>query len=522
MPKPTVLVILDGWGEWDVDKGNPLKKALLPTISRLDKHYPKTLLQASGLSVGLPWGVRGNSEVGHQTIGTGQIIFQYLPAISAAIGDGSFFKNPVLLGAFDRTLRNSSSLHLFGLLSDGSVHSHIDHLFALLEAAKKNKIKEVFIHVITDGRDTNPQSAKKYIGLLQKKISELGIGKIATICGRYYAMDRNNNWERTKEAFSSMTSGEGIKEKNPLDAIDNQYSNNVFDEYLKPVNLVDDNNQPIGLIKDGDTVVCFNYREDRSRQIAKAFILPEFKEFSATRPKDVEFVCFTEYEERLTDKIIFHPDKITTRLGEILSKKGLKQLRISETEKYAHVTYFFNGGVEKPFEGEDHLLVPSKKVSNYATAPEMSAGEITDKILEAIDQDKYDFILINYANSDMVGHTGDYNAAIKSVEKVDSCLSSLIDKVISKKGSLLITADHGNVEEMINIHTGDIDTQHSKNPVPCWFVSLDSSIEYKENAEPSIDGLLVDLAPTILDIIGIEKPKDMVGRSLLPLFKNMK
>ncbi len=522
MPKPVVLVILDGWGEWDVDKGNPLKKAFLPTINRLNKHYPKTLLQASGLSVGLPWGVRGNSEVGHQTIGSGQIIFQYLPAISASIGEGSFFKNPVLLEAFDRTLRQSSNLHFLGLLSDGSVHSHIDHLFALLEAAKKNKIKEVFIHVIADGRDSGQQSVKKYLSLLQEKIQEIGIGKIATICGRHYAMDRNNNWERTEEFFSAITAGTGIGESESSTAIDKQYEKKVFDEYLKPINLVDENSSPIGLIKNNDTIVCFNYREDRSRQIAKAFILSDFKEFSAPRPENTEFVCFTEYEEGLTEKVVFRPDKITVRLGEIISKKGLKQLRIAETEKYAHVTYFFNGGLEKPFAGEDRLLVPSKKVSNYALVPEMSAKEITENVLKAIDRDVYDFILINYANSDMVGHTGNVEAAVKSVETVDSCLSQLIDKIFSKKGSVIITADHGNVEEMVNIRTGDVDTQHSKNPVPCWFANLDNSIEYKENLAPSIDGLLVDLAPTILDIMGIEKPKDMVGRSLLPLFKTFR
>ncbi|MFA5247780.1 MAG: 2,3-bisphosphoglycerate-independent phosphoglycerate mutase [Patescibacteria group bacterium] len=522
MLKPVILVILDGWGEWDVEKGNPLKKALLPTIDRLNKYYPKTLLQASGLAVGLPWGVRGNSEVGHQTIGTGQIIFQYLPAISAAIGDGSFFNSPALLEAFDRTMRHSSNLHFFGLLSDGSVHSHIDHLFALLEAAKRNKIKEVFIHVVTDGRDTHPQSAKKYIVSLQAKMAELGLGKIATLCGRYYAMDRNNNWERTEESFSVMTAGSGLKEKNPLLAVDFQYEKNIFDEYLKPVNLIDENDQPIGLIKDNDTIICFNYREDRSRQMARAFILPDFKEFVAPRPKNIKYICFTEYEEGLTKDVVFRPDKITVRLGEILSKKGLKQLRVAETEKYAHVTYFFNGGLEKPYAGEDHLLIPSKKVSTYATVPEMSAEEITEKILEAVDQNKYDFILVNYANSDMVGHTGNFVSAVKAVETVDSCLSRLIDKVISLRGSLLITADHGNVEELVNIHTGDTDTQHSKNPVPCWYVTLDNNIEYKEALEPSIDGMLVDLAPTILDILKISKPKDMVGRSLLPLFGEVK
>jgi 2,3-bisphosphoglycerate-independent phosphoglycerate mutase len=522
MPKPVILVILDGWGEWDVEKGNPLKKALLPTIDRLNKHYPKTLLQASGLSVGLPWGVRGNSEVGHQTIGTGQIIFQYLPAISASIGDGSFFSSPALLEAFDRTLRQSSALHFFGLLSDGSVHSHIDHLFALLEAAKKNKIKDVFIHVITDGRDTHPQSAKKYLVSLQGKINELGVGKIATLCGRYYAMDRNNNWERTEESFSAMISGSGLKEKDPLSAVDSQYDKNVFDEYLKPVNLIDENDQPIGLIKENDTVICFNYREDRSRQIARAFLTPDFKEFSAPRPGNVKFICFTEYEEGLTKDIVFYPDKITVRLGEILSKEGLKQLRVAETEKYAHVTYFFNGGLEKPYSGEDHLLIPSKKVSTYSSIPEMSAEEITEKVLEAVDDFKHDFILVNYANPDMVGHTGDIKAAVKAVEVVDSCLARLIDKTISLRGELLITADHGNVEEMLNIRTGDSDTQHSKNPVPCWYVTLDNNIEYKENFEPEINGLLVDLAPTILNIFKIEKPKNMIGRSLLSLFERSK
>ncbi len=520
--KPVVMVILDGWGEWDIEKGNPLKKANLPTIDRLDAHYPKTYLQASGMAVGLPWGVRGNSEVGHQTIGSGQIIFQYLPTISTAIGEGSFFKNEALLSSFDWVRQNNSDLHVLGLLSDGAVHSHIDHLFALLEMAKNNKVREVFIHVISDGRDTHPQSARNYLAMLKRKIQEIGIGRIATISGRYYSMDRNNNWDRTKKAFLAMTDGEGVKSLDTDSALDEQYAKNILDEYLEPVVIVAEDDRPVGTVKDNDAIICFNFRKDRSRQITKAFVMDDIYELrDVVRPKNVKYVCFTQYEEGLPVEVAFAPQDITVRLGEVLSKNWKRQLRIAETEKYAHVTYFFNGGVEQPYFYEDRILVPSKKVSTYADIPEMSAAEITDKLVEAIEKHSYDFILVNYANSDMVGHTGDFNAAVKSVEFVDGCLERVIEATIKKGGQMLITADHGNIEEMLNIYTGEPDTQHSKNPVPCWHVSVDGFIERKDAVGDKIEaqGMLVDLAPTILEMLGLEKPAGMIGHSLMDQLK---
>jgi 2,3-bisphosphoglycerate-independent phosphoglycerate mutase len=521
--KPIVLVILDGWGEWDIKKGNPCFRAKLPLINELNAHFPKTYLQASGLAVGLPWGVRGNSEVGHQTIGSGQIIFQFLPTISSAISEGSFFKNEFLLGAIDWTKKNNSHLHIIGLLSDGSVHSHIEHLFALLELAKNNGMEEVYLHAITDGRDTHPQSAKKFITIIESKIKEIGIGKIATLNGRYFAMDRNNNWDRVEKSFLAMTAGIGIKEKNPYEAIDNQYAKNIFDEYLEPVVITGENGDPIGLIKDNDAIICFNFRKDRSRQITKAFVKADFNEFKqAKRPQNIKYVCFAPYEEGLPVDVAFHEQEITVRLGEILSKNWKRQLRIAETEKYAHVTYFFNGGMEEPFFYEDRILIPSKKVVSYAEIPEMSATEVTDKLLEAMSKNNYDFILVNYANSDMVGHTGNYQAAVKALEHVDGCLARLIKAVFDKGGEMIITADHGNVEEMVNIYTGEPDTQHSKNVVPCWYVSRDYWMEKSGAAEKKeAEGLLADLAPTVLDLIGFEKHPEMVGSSLMPIFRRM-
>jgi len=505
-----------------VETGNAITQANLPTINILNKYYPKILLQASGLAVGLPWGVRGNSEVGHQSIGVGQIIFQYLPAIDMAIQNGSFSKNKVLLKTIEHNKKKKSSLHLVGLVSDGSVHSHISHLSALLGFAKSQKVKDVFIHIITDGRDTPPDSAKKYINMTLKMIDNFGVGQIATVSGRYYAMDRNNNWDRTEKAVRAMVFGEGIKEKDPIQAVDNQYKNKVYDENLEPVVMVDKKERPIGLIEDEDSVICFNFRKDRSRQITKAFVEPDFNDFDfSNRPKNIEFATFTEYEKGLNAKVIFPEQKITTRLGEILSKSKKRQLRIAETEKYAHVTYFFNGGVEKPYPGEDHIMVLSKKIKTYADLPQMSAEEVTDKLLEAMNKNDYDFILVNYANPDMVGHTGELQAGIKAVEKVDSCLAKLVKGVEKKNGQLLITADHGNVEEMIKMSNMEKDTEHSTNPVPCWHVSFDrGEEELQSNTCLQIEGMIIDLAPTILELLGIKAPKEMTGRSLLPLFKN--
>jgi 2,3-bisphosphoglycerate-independent phosphoglycerate mutase len=520
--KPIVLVVLDGWGQWENKQGNAIAQANLPTFQKLDRYYPKTLLQASGMAVGLPWGVFGNSEVGHQTMGSGQIIYQFLPIITAQIESGEIFQNKVLLDAVAHVKQHNSKLHFLGLVSDGGVHSHIDHLLSLLDFAKEQQLQDVFIHAITDGRDTPPKSARDYIYKLVEKTKSEGVGQIATLSGRYYTMDRNNNWDRIEKSFNAFTQGTGIAETDPLIAIENQYQQGITDEYFKPVNFVDAKKKPIGLIEKNDAIVCFNYRKDRARQITKAFSIKEFNEFqNAKRPKKIKYVCFSEYEKGLPVDIVFPPQEISTRIGYILSEYNLRQLRIAETEKYAHVTYFFNGGMEKPFKGEERIVVLSKKVQSYADAPEMSAQEVTDKLVDSVDNRRFDFILVNYANPDMVGHTGDVEAGIKAVEFVDLCLKRLIKSVLKKGGCLIITADHGNVEEMINLRTGERDTEHSTNPVPCWFVTPQNHRDAPLPQAPvsKIEGMLVDIPPTILELFNILKPGQMVGQSLLEVFK---
>lgn len=521
-PKPIVLVVLDGWGETQETRGNAILNATLPVTDKLNKFYPKILLQASGISVGLPWGECGNSEVGHQTMGTGQVIYQNLPRITRAIEDGSIYSNPALLEAIAHTKKHQSRLHIFGLVSDGSVHSHIDHLLAILDVAKEQNVAELFVHAITDGRDTPPNIAEKFIKELQLKLDKMKLGKIASLAGRFYTMDRNENWDRIKKGYNAMVKGEGIHEHDPVEAIKNSYKKNIFDEELEPVVIVDNNNEPVGRIQDNDAIVFFNYREDRARQITQVFCQKDFNKFNVSSlPKNLHFVGMVEYEKGLPEHVVFPTEDITVCLGKILAKHGKKQLRIAETEKYAHVTYFFNGGQEEPFKDEDHILVQSKKVKSYAELPEMSAEKVTQKLLKAISEDTYDFILVNYANPDMVGHTGDMPASIKAVEKVDECLGRLIDAVLEKRGVLLITADHGNVEELINLKTGVKDTEHSTNPVPCWLVTPDNQRE-RVGQETIMDanGILCDITPTILELFGIEKPKELQSESLIPMLQD--
>lgn len=514
--RPIVLVVLDGWGEWDTKMGNPVAVAQLPTIDMMDKYYPKMLVEASGLAVGLPWGVFGNSEVGHQTMGSGQIIYHYLPTITAAIQSGSFFMNENLLKAMVHARENNSDLHIMGLLSDGGVHSHIEHILPLLQMAKQQNLKNVFIHGFTDGRDTPPHSARKYVEQVQAYTKKEGLGELATLSGRYYAMDRNRNFDRVEHAFKALVKGEGIMGKDAVEAVEKQKEHTKTDEYLEPIVLTRDNGEPIALIKENDSVINFNFRGDRARQLS-AFFLPEFKEFKEVKcPPNVRYTTFTSYQDDMPLNVVFPPQKITTRLADILSKLGKKQLRIAETEKFAHVTYFFNGGLGEPFAGEDRIFVPSKNVPSYASVPEMSALEVTEKLIKAINTDKYDFCLVNYANPDMVGHTGNFQAGIQAVEVVDGCLDQLIKCVLAKNGCLLITADHGNVEEMVNLESGEIDTQHSTNPVPFWFISPDNKrskpIPYVMPAD--IKGMIADIAPTILELMNLPKTKGMIGESL--------
>lgn len=522
--KPVVLCVLDGWGETTESRGNALFKAKLPTIKKLNNFYPKIYLQASGIAVGLPWGVSGNSEVGHQSMGTGQIIYQNLPVINTSIQDGTFFENEVLKENIEFAKKNKSKIHLFGLTSDGGVHAHIEHLFALLEVMKKNDFNDVYIHFIADGRDTAPKSAEIFLKDLENKIDKLEIGKIATVSGRHYPMDRSQNWDRIERAYKAMVYGEGEKAQSPLEAIKNQYKKNIDDEFFEPTVIEDSKGQPVAKIEPKDVFLCFNYRKDRAKQIVKAFASEKFNEFKEAQPiKDVKVVCFTQYQKDLPVDIIFSPQNITSRVGEEIEKAGLSQVRIAETEKFAHVTVFYDGGIIVNYKNQEKIHIFSKKVDSYAKLPEMSAREVTDKIIEVLDRPEIpDFILVNYANPDMVGHTGDLEAGIKAVEFTDKCLGEIIKKVLSLDGCLLVTADHGNVEEMINLSTGEKDTEHSANPVPCWFVSKDNAEEKKikklEGEKFRISGFLSDLAPTVLDLLEIKPPEKMTGESLLTVF----
>ena len=522
---PVVLCILDGWGETEEIRGNPILKANLPTIDKLNEYYPKTYLQASGIAVGLPWGVVGNSEVGHQAMGTGQIIYQKLPIINTAIQDGTFFENETLLKSIEFAKEHKSKIHLFGLVSDGGVHSHVEHLFALLEMMKNNKFNDVFIHVVTDGRDTAPRSASAFLADLLDKIKQIGVGEIATIGGRYYAMDRSQNWDRIEKAYNAMVYGEGTKAKGPIKAIEEQYKKDISDEFFEPIVIEKTKGKPVAKIKEDDVFICFNFRKDRAKQIIKAFVLNDFKEFENINPiKKIKVICFTEYEAGLPVDIVFTSQKITSRVGEEIEKANLSQLRIAETEKFAHVTYFFDGGKKINYKNQKKVHILSKKVSSYAKLPEMSAQEVTNKIIEALEsKNRPDFVLVNYANPDMVGHTGDFEAGVQAVEFTDKCLGILIEKTLTVNGTLIVTADHGNIEEMINLSTGDIDTEHSNNPVPCWLINANNhqlKNEKKENKDKfEIGGFLSDIAPTILDLLEVKKISKMTGESLVPLFK---
>jgi 2,3-bisphosphoglycerate-independent phosphoglycerate mutase len=521
MYRPIVLVVLDGWGLSGSTQGNPIRETTLPTIDKLNKYYPMTALQASGIAVGLPWNTPGNSEVGHMTIGSGRVIYQNLPRISLAVQDGSFFKNTAFLNAMSRVKENGGALHLMGLVGEGSVHSNKDHLYMLLQMAAQNGLTKVFVHAFTDGRDSPPTSGIHTIKEIMSRTAMLGVGTVASVGGRNWGMDRNNNWDRVEKAYQMLTEGTPSTD-NLIAAMEASYQKDITDEYLKPIALAQ-SGVPVGTVHDGDAIIFFNYREDRAREITKAFTTPDFDGFPRPKKLDLDFVTMTEYERNLPVHIAFEPEKVTNSLGEILSKNGKLQLRIAETEKYAHVTYFFNGGTEKAWPGEERILVPSPLVARFDEIPEMSSAETTNKTIEAVRSGKYDFILLNYASPDMVGHTGNEKASIEAVESTDKCLSLLIPVVLQAGGALLITADHGNVEEIRNLKTGEPDTEHSKNPVPLWFVAPDNHREKTSEEivreETQIEGLLSDIAPTILDLMGIEKSEEMNSESLMRLFK---
>ena len=504
--KLTMLMILDGFGINEKEEGNAVKLSNMPNYDKLIKQNPNTIIHTSGLSVGLPEGQMGNSEVGHTNIGAGRIVYQELTRITKDIEEGEFFSNDVLVNAIENCKKNNSKLHIMGLLSDGGVHSHNRHLYALLELAKRKDFEDVYVHCFLDGRDTPPASAETYITDLQNKMQEKGIGKVASIAGRFYAMDRDKRWERIKKAYDALVYGIGEKAGSAITAIESSYQKEIFDEFVEPT-LICNNDEPIATISNNDSVIFFNFRPDRAREITRALVDKEFKEFK-TENLNLYYVCFTEYDKTIENvEIAFKPTKLVNTFGEYISKLGLTQLRIAETEKYAHVTFFFNGGEEKQYPGEDRILVPSPKVETYDMKPEMSAIEVTDKVIEAIKSGKYDSIILNYANPDMVGHTGSLEATIKALETIDECIGRVVEAIEEKNAVLLITADHGNAEQMIDYVTGEPHTAHTTNPVPLVLIG-------KENVKLK-EGKLADLAPTMLDIMGIEKPKEMTGESII-------
>jgi len=508
-----MLMILDGWGLDAPGETNAVYMAKTPFLDRLAENYPKTQLACSGEAVGLPAGIMGNSEVGHLNLGAGRVVYQVLLRIDLAVKDGSFFKNEALNGVMDKVHANQSALHLMGLVSDGGVHSQLSHLFALIDMAAEKGLSQVYIHPILDGRDTPPDSGVKYMEQLQQHIKGKSNTQIATICGRFYAMDRDTRWERTEKAYRLYTEAAGIFEADPVEAVKNAYSRGETDEFVEPIAITEADGTPVSVLRDGDGMIFFNFRPDRARQITRAFTESAFREFDRkVAPELCEYVCMAQYDENFALPVAFPPVHLDQILGEVLSYQGLSQLRIAETEKYAHVTYFFNGGEETPFAEEDRHLVPSpREVGTYDEKPEMSAYEVADQVVAYLKMEKYDLIVLNFANLDMVGHTGVMGAAVKACEAVDQCAEKVVTAALEKGATMLVTADHGNSEKMVD-ENGQIHTAHTLNPVPCILVSNDDSKFRNARLRP---GVLGDIAPTILEILGIEKPEKMTGKSLI-------
>lgn len=502
------LIILDGWGVSGEADGNAIQLARTPNLDRFYRDYPWALLNAAGEAVGLPPGQMGNSEVGHLNVGAGRIVYQELTRINRSIQTGEFFRNPVLLAAMAAAQLRKGALHLIGLVSDGGVHSHLGHLLALLDLAERQQVGRVFVHAILDGRDTPPAGAREYLETLKARSIKARNGQIATVCGRYYAMDRDRRWERVEKAYRAYTYGEGRMAPDPLQALDEAYARGETDEFVEPTVITGPDGKPLVLIREQDSVIFFNFRPDRARQISHALVDEVFPHFDRGAKRPVPFfVSMTEYENTLPVPVAFPPDYLNLTLGEVYSRHGLKQLRVAETEKYAHVTFFFNGGREAPFPGEERLLVPSPKVPTYDLQPEMSAPEMTQRVVEALKGGRYDFIVVNYANADMVGHTGDLKATIKAVETVDQCLGEIGTAVLHRGWKLLICGDHGNAEQMEDEIGGD-HTAHTSNPVPLLLLS-------SPRAALRSEGILADLAPTILELAGLPCPPEMTGRSML-------
>ncbi len=508
--KPTVLMILDGYGLNEKTNGNAVVEANTPVMDKLMAECPFVKGNASGLAVGLPDGQMGNSEVGHLNMGAGRIVYQELTRITKEIEDGTFFENPALLKAVNNCIENNSDLHLFGLLSDGGVHSHNTHMYGLLELAKRKGLKNVYLHAFLDGRDTAPTSGKGFVEEALEKMKEIGIGKIATVMGRYYVMDRDNRWERVEKAYKALVEGIGETAEDAVQAVAQSYEKEETDEFVLPTVVLEDG-KPTATIKDKDSIIFYNFRPDRAREISRAFCDEEFTGFERVGGrKDTTYITFTEYDVTIPNKTVaFHKVEITNTFGEFLAANGKKQLRTAETEKYAHVTFFFNGGIEEPNKGEERLLVNSPKVPTYDQQPEMSAYEVCDGLVKAIKSDKYDVIIINFANPDMVGHTGVEAAAIKAVEAVDECVGRAVNAIREVNGQMFICADHGNAEQLIDYETGVPFTAHTTNPVPFILVNYDKEYTLREG------GCLADIAPTLIEMMGMEQPKEMTGKSLL-------
>ena len=506
--KLITLMILDGFGNNPKTDGNAIAAASKPNIDKYLATYPNTIIHTSGMDVGLPEGQMGNSEVGHTNIGAGRIVYQELTRITKSIKDGDFFQKEEFLKAVENCKKNNTKLHLIGLLSDGGVHSHNTHLYGLLEFAKKSGIKDIFIHCFFDGRDVPPDSSKVYTEELEAKIAEIGVGKIASVMGRYYAMDRDNRWDRVQQAYDVMVLGKGLTANSAVEAVENSFEKKEFDEFVKPTAILE-NGKPVATIGANDSVIFFNFRPDRAREITRTFVDPDFKGFErADGFFPLYYVCMTQYDKTMPNVVVaFKPQTLDNTFGEYVSKLGYRQLRIAETEKYAHVTFFFNGGVETQYEGEDRALIPSPKVATYDLKPEMSAYEVAEECVKRINSKLYDVIILNFANCDMVGHTGDFNAAKAAVEAVDTCVGKVVDAVQAQNGIVFITADHGNAEQMLDYENGGAFTAHTTNVVPLIGIGL-GNIALKE-------GKLADLTPTILDLMGEAKPAEMTGESLL-------
>lgn len=507
--KPTVLMILDGYGLNEKIEGNAVAEAVTPVMDRLMKEYPFVKGYASGMAVGLPEGQMGNSEVGHLNMGAGRIVYQELTRITKEIMDGDFFENKAFLEAIENVKKNDSALHLLGLVSNGGVHSHNTHLYGLLELAKRQGISKVYVHCFLDGRDTAPTSGKGFVRELEEKMNEIGVGKVATVIGRYYVMDRDNRWDRVELAYQVMTKGIGEQGESAQEAIQKSYDDGKNDEFVLPTIITRDG-KPLATIQDNDSIIFFNFRPDRAREITRAFCDDEFEGFLREKRLRLTYVCFSEYDITIPNKVVaFHKVSIANTFGEFLAANGKTQLRMAETEKYAHVTFFFNGGIEVPNKGEDRSLVKSPKVATYDLQPEMSAFQVADNLVEAIKSNRYDVIIVNFANPDMVGHTGVEAAAVKAIETVDKCVGMTMDALLEADGQMFICADHGNAEQLVDYVTGETFTAHTTNPVPFILVNYDPAYTLREN------GCLADIAPTLIEMMGMTQPEEMTGKSLL-------